>query len=99
MSDVKTHASDQQEIPESQLVALRRQHLQALRASGQAYVNQFKPKNLTQDLQDTYAEHDKQRLETLEVLVSVAGRVIRNRGAFIVIQDMTGQIQLYVDRK
>jgi lysyl-tRNA synthetase class 2 len=33
------------------------------------------------------------------VYVKVAGRVMLNRGSFIVIQDMTGRIQLYVPRK
>jgi lysyl-tRNA synthetase class 2 len=30
---------------------------------------------------------------------AVAGRLIRNRGAFLLIQDDSGQIQLYIDRK
>ncbi|HAB90981.1 MAG TPA: lysine--tRNA ligase, partial [Pseudomonas sp.] len=31
--------------------------------------------------------------------VKVAGRIMLNRGAFMVIQDMTGRLQAYVDRK
>ena len=43
---------------------------------------------------------DKQTIENTEkTFVSVAGRVMLNRGSFIVIADMTGRIQLYVDRK
>ena len=33
-----------------------------------------------------------------QLLVAVAGRLIRNRGAFMEIQDMSGRIQLYVNK-
>lgn len=43
---------------------------------------------------------DKATIETSDkVPAKVAGRVMLNRGSFIVISDMTGRIQLYVDRK
>ena len=49
---------------------------------------------------DKFADLDKQTIENTEkTFVSVAGRVMLNRGSFIVIADMTGRIQLYVDRK
>jgi lysyl-tRNA synthetase class 2 len=38
-------------------------------------------------------------LEAADEEFAVAGRLIRNRGAFLLIQDGDGQIQLYVDRK
>ncbi len=31
--------------------------------------------------------------------MAVAGRVVRNRGAFMVLQDMSGRIQLYVNKE
>jgi lysyl-tRNA synthetase class 2 len=50
-------------------------------------------------LQRDYAEDDKTVLEQRNEEFAVAGRLIRNRGAFLLIQDGDGQIQLYVDRK
>ena len=51
-------------------------------------------------MQVEFADKSKEEIEAGErVQVSVAGRVMLNRGSFIVIQDMTGRIQLYVARK
>ena len=44
-------------------------------------------------------EHDKQALEVLDRHASVAGRVMAKRGPFLVLQDMSARIQLYVDKK
>ena len=38
-------------------------------------------------------------MEALNRQAGVAGRIMRKRGPFIVIQDVSGQIQLYVDKK
>lgn len=62
--------------------------------------NTFKREHYAQDLQDQFADKSKEEIESSEnVYVKVAGRVMLNRGSFIVIQDMTGRIQLYVARK
>ncbi|HAK33310.1 MAG TPA: lysine--tRNA ligase, partial [Acinetobacter radioresistens] len=62
--------------------------------------NTFKREHYAQDLQNLFAGKTKEEIEAGEkVYVSVAGRVMLNRGSFIVIQDMTGRIQLYVARK
>jgi lysyl-tRNA synthetase class 2 len=50
-------------------------------------------------MQRDYADHDKAQLEAADEEFAVAGRLVRNRGAFLLIQDGEGQIQLYVDRK
>ncbi len=84
---------------EHKLIAERRQKLDAIRAQGNAFPNDFRRDVLARDLQNAYAEKSKPELETLNRSVSVAGRVMRNRGAFLVLQDMSGQIQLYVNRK
>ncbi|RMF19329.1 MAG: lysine--tRNA ligase [Gammaproteobacteria bacterium] len=84
---------------ENKLIAERKAKLKALREQGQAFPNHFKRDSYCAELQGQYASRDKAEIEALGVRVKVAGRIMRNRGAFIVIQDMTGQIQLYVNRK
>lgn len=85
-----------QQTDENKLIAERRAKLAAMREQGNAFPNQFRPQNRAQDLQDQYGEQSKEALEALAQTVSVAGRVIRNRGAFVVLQDSSGTIQLYV---
>lgn len=89
---------------ENHLIAERRAKLAARRelAAEQgksAFPNDFRRDSLTVELQNTFGDKDKAELETLDHHASVAGRVMRQRGPFIVIQDVAGQIQLYVDKK
>ena len=46
-----------------------------------------------------YADKSKEELEAAAIPVKIAGRIMLNRGAFMVLQDMSGRIQVYVDRK
>jgi len=46
-----------------------------------------------------YGDSSKEELEQANRVYAVAGRLIRNRGAFLLIQDGADQIQLYVNRK
>ena len=86
---------------ENRLIAERRAKLAVIREQAAAknvssFPNNFRRKNLAAALQDEYASKSKEELEIIGCQVSVAGRLIRNRGAFMVIQDMSGTIQLYV---
>jgi len=84
---------------ENRLIAERRAKLAELRAlPGPTFPNDFRPDSKTADLQATYAGHTKDALEQLGLVVSVAGRLIRNRGAFMEILDGSGRIQLYVTK-
>ena len=84
---------------ENKLIAERRKKLDSLRAEqGSPYPNNFNPKNKAISLQQSFGEQSKEQLEALNKVVSVAGRIIRNRGAFIVLQDSSGHIQLYVTK-
>ena len=84
---------------ENRLIAERRAKLDALRdQNGNAFPNDFRPANNAAALQSKFSCYDKPQLEALGEKVSIAGRVIRNRGAFIVVQDGSGQIQLYVTK-
>lgn len=89
---------------ENHLIAERRAKLSAHRektaAQGKsAFPNDFRRDSLSIELQDALGDRDKAELETLDQQASVAGRIMRKRGPFIVIQDVAGQIQLYVDKK
>ena len=90
--------TDQQD--ENKLIAERRAKLTSLREQGGvAFPNSFRPADKAGDLQAEFGEKTKEELEQLARPSSIAGRVIRNRGAFIVIQDSTGTIQLYVTKE
>ncbi|KZX59421.1 lysine--tRNA ligase [Halioglobus sp. HI00S01] len=95
--------SEQNQAPEAQdenkLIAERRAKLDAIREQGIAFPNDFQRTAEAAQLQGEYGESSKEELEAADKHYSVAGRLIRNRGAFLLIQDGTDQIQLYVDRK
>ncbi len=84
---------------ENRLVALRREKLAALREQGVAFPNKFRRDALAGDLQAQFKAHDKAALAALGHRVKVAGRIMLNRGAFMELQDVSGRIQLYVNRK
>ena len=86
-------------VDQNRLVALRREKLAVLRERGTAFSNKFRRNALAVDLQAQFKEHDKATLATLGHRVKVAGRIMLNRGAFMELQDMSGRIQLYVNRK
>jgi lysyl-tRNA synthetase class 2 len=91
---------DKQEQPdENKLIAERRAKLTARREQGNAFPNDFRRTALADDLQGEYGERSKEELQSLAAEFSVCGRLVRNRGAFLLIQDVSGDIQLYINRK
>ncbi|GAB3279128.1 lysine--tRNA ligase [Parahaliea aestuarii] len=84
---------------ENKLIAERRAKLTAAREQGNAFPNDFRRTAEAAQLQREYGERDKAELEALDAEYAVAGRLVRNRGAFLLIQDGSDSIQLYVDRK
>ncbi len=92
-------SDNQQSQDENKLIAERRAKLAALRERGPAFPNDFRPQHKARVLQQQYGDKTKEQLEALGEVVSVAGRVIRSRGAFMVIQDGSGRIQLYVTKE
>ncbi|MCJ8168952.1 lysine--tRNA ligase [Atopomonas sediminilitoris] len=98
MSDQHLDPSELQH-EENKLIAQRKEKLAAVRAQGNAFPNDFRRDSYCADLQKTYAQHSKEALEAAAIPVKVAGRLVLNRGAFMVIQDMSGRIQVYVNRK
>ena len=92
-----THEEHQHE--ENKLIALRKEKLAAIREQGNAFPNDFRREHYCADLQKQYAEKTKEELAEAAIAVKVAGRIMLNRGSFMVIQDMSGRIQVYVNRK
>ncbi|CBV43727.1 lysine--tRNA ligase [Halomonas elongata] len=89
---------------ENHLIAERRAKLaarreQAAASGGSAFPNDFRRDSLAAELAAELGDKDKAELESLGRPAAVAGRILRKRGPFIVIQDASGQIQLYVDKK
>ncbi|UFH48586.1 lysine--tRNA ligase [Pseudomonas sp. KNUC1026] len=98
MSDQPLDPQDLQQ-EENKLIAQRKEKLAAVRAQGQAFPNDFRRDSLCEDLQKRYVSETKEELEAAAIPVKVAGRIMLNRGAFMVIQDTSGRLQVYVNRK
>ncbi len=84
---------------EHKLIAQRREKLRKLRERGIPFPNDFRRNALAGELQKELGDKSKEELEALDRRVAVAGRIMAKRGPFLVIQDMSGRIQFYVDRK
>ncbi len=87
-------------LDQNQIVAERRAKLAALRERGSAYPNDFRRSALAADLHAAYDAKSNQELESANVDVSVAGRMLLKRvmgkASFATLQDMSGRIQLYI---
>ncbi|MSP71629.1 MAG: lysine--tRNA ligase [Myxococcales bacterium] len=84
---------------EDSIISQRKAKADALRDRGDhPYANDFCPTHIAQELAARHAEHDLERLEALDVRVSVGGRVmaIRRMGkiVFLVLTDRSGQVQV-----
>ena len=90
---------DENKLDENKLIAERRGKLADIREQRNAFPNDFRRTAMADHLQREYGESSKQDLEAANKVYAVAGRLIRNRGAFLLIQDGADQIQLYVNRK
>lgn len=93
-----TEENENNNLEENRLIAERREKLDALRAKGNAFPNEWRREHLAAPLDEKYQDFDKPTLEGMDEQASVAGRIMAKRGPFIVIQDMTGRIQLYANK-
>lgn len=94
--------TDEQNTPtqdENKLIAERRQKLAALREQGNPFPNGFRRDSLAAALQADYGDKSKEELEALGQRARVAGRIMARRGPFMVLQDMSGRIQVYADKE
>ena len=92
---------------ENKLIAQRREKLQGLRARAEelgdtAFPNTFRRDSLASDILTHYQDKSNEELEASSVRVSVAGRMMAKRvmgkASFAQVQDMSGRIQLFVQR-
>lgn len=95
----KEQGGEQPQVDDNKLIAERRGKLAAIRAAGTAFPNDFRRTAEALELQREFGDSSKEELEAANREYAVAGRLIRNRGAFLLIQDGSDTIQLYVNRK
>ena len=103
MSEQHTPQTDEIQLDENQIIAIRREKLGEIRKQGIAFPNQFKRDAFAGDLQAQYGETEKAELDPQEIPVKVAGRMMLQRAMgkarFATIQDVSGQIQVYVNNQ
>src|SRR5450830_1874769 len=100
------NAASELPVDENSIIAERRAKLDAIRAKGIAFPNDFRPTHKAADLQAQYGDIGREELEELHVEVSIGGRMMLKReagkkAAFATLQDASGiradgRIQLYV---
>ncbi|MBD3108998.1 lysine--tRNA ligase [Bacillus sp. AGMB 02131] len=80
---------------------VRREKMQNMFDAGKdPFGKRFERTHLTQELFDAYGDCEKEELAEKEIEVKIAGRIMTKRGkgkaGFAHIQDLTGQMQIYV---
>ena len=87
---------------DNEQIAQRRAKLAAWRATGSAYPNDFRRNVMAGELHAHYDHKTAEVLEARPVRVAVAGRMMSRRimgkASFAHLQDMSGRIQLFVQR-
>ena len=96
MSDQESSKSISQE---NSLIAERRRKLKRLRENGNAFPNNFRRTATAKWLQVEYEDSTREELISTSFEYAVSGRLIRDRGSFLLIKDGASHIQLYVNRK
>ncbi len=94
---------DKDRTDENTQIAQRRAKLLALRERGMPFPNDFRRNRIAGELHAEYGGQDAAALETKPVHVQVAGRLMTRRimgkASFAHMQDMSGHIQLYIQRE
>ncbi|MDQ0300989.1 lysyl-tRNA synthetase class 2 [Salibacterium salarium] len=90
-----------QEQENNDQMAVRKEKLQALQDQGKdPFGERFDRTHTAQTMTEEFDEYSKEELEEKESVVSLAGRVMTKRGkgkaGFAHIQDISGQVQIYV---
>ncbi len=87
---------------ENKLIAQRREKLEQLRENGNAFPNDFRRNCMAGELHAEYGEKTDEELAELGLRISVAGRMMSRRvmgkASFAHLQDMSGRMQLFVQR-
>jgi lysyl-tRNA synthetase, class II len=89
-------------LDENKLIAQRREKLHHLRGQGAAFPNDFRRDVLAGELHASFGDRGADELEAEARRVKVAGRLMSRRimgkASFAHLQDMSGRIQLFVQR-
>src|SRR5713226_9988275 len=95
-------ADEQEKVDENSLIEQRRAKLAELRKNGNAFPNHFRRDALAAELHAKYDGAENSALEAQKVSVKVAGRLMAKRimgkASFAHIEDMSGGIQLFLQR-
>ena len=95
-------ATAEKSVDENKLIVERREKLKILRENGNPFPNDFRRNVVAGELHAEYGEKSKEELEATPIRVKVAGRMMAQRimgkSSFASLQDMSGSIQLYVQR-
>ena len=80
---------------------VRREKLSELREKGlDPFGKRFERSHLAAEILEKYGEFEKEELDSQNISVTIAGRIMTKRGkgkaGFAHIQDLSGQIQIYV---
>lgn len=99
MNNVSQEELNHEELNDQ--LRVRREKLNSLREKGlDPFGKRFERTNQTAELFTTYNDLSKEELAEKEVKVTIAGRIMTKRGkgkaGFAHIQDLSGQIQIYV---
>ncbi|OCG65792.1 lysine--tRNA ligase [Gilliamella sp. wkB18] len=101
---MSTEQQDQQnQIEElNNELKVRREKLAHIREQGIAFPNDFRRDAISSDLHKQYGDKTNEELIAKKIIVTVAGRMMMRRimgkASFVSLQDVAGQIQLYVTR-
>ncbi|MDP2751219.1 MAG: lysine--tRNA ligase [Rhodocyclaceae bacterium] len=88
---------------ENHIIAERRAKLAEWRKTGRAYPNDFRRENIAGRLDELYGTKPREELDATPITVKIAGRIMLKRvmgkASFATIQDLSGRIQLYVNKE
>lgn len=94
--------SEEKQVDENKLIAERREKLKKLRENGVAFPNDYRRDSLAGILHAQFDSKNNESLEALPTRVKIAGRLMAKRimgkASFAQLQDMTGRIQLFLQR-
>jgi len=87
---------------DNSLISQRREKLNSLRAAGVAFPNDFVPSDQAGPLHEAHDGSEKEAFDAKAIEVSVAGRLMSRRDmgktTFAGLRDVTGEIQLFVNK-
>lgn len=84
--------SEQEQVRREKAIALQNQNINP-------FSKAIKPTHSSECIYKEFATKEREEIEKTNTIATVNGRVIAQRGPFLVLQDRYGTIQVYVDKK